>query len=163
MNKKTIIILSLAVFLAGVLILRELVFYATKPSEEAMQMNLPPDDLNLTEPKPERDSEKIEVNYKGAVTFLLTANDNIYYYRGEFNDVISKTDFNKVGELINKYNTDINEKNLMFIIKADTSSTFKNAINMLDQMAINNVPAGHYAELTISNNEIESIKKFKEK
>jgi len=151
MNKKTIIILCLAIFLAVALIVKEFVYYTTIPSEEAMQMNLP-------EPKPEKGSE---VNYKSAVTFLLSANDNIYYYTGEFNGVLSKTDFNKVGELITKCNTETNAKDLMFIIKTDKAATFKNAIAILDQMTINNVPAGHYAETDITDKEIESINNFK--
>jgi len=162
MSKKTILVLSLAVFLAGVLILIEFVFITTAPNEEAMRMSLSRDDIHLAEPKPEKDSE-IKVKPEGTVTFLLSAHDIIYYYTGEFNNVISKTGFNKVGELINKYNTEINEKDLMFIIKADESSTFKNAIDILDQMVLNNVPAGHYAETEITDKEIESIKKIKEK
>ncbi len=160
MSKKAVVILSIVIFfaglLAGFLILKEFVFSTTisKASAEAM---------TLTEPKPEKDSEKMKVNSKGAVTLLLSANDIIYYYTGEFNGVISKTDYNKVGELINKYSTGIDEKNLMFIIKSEKAATFKNAIDILDQMTINNVPAGHYAEVEIADEEIESIKKFKEK
>jgi len=156
MSKKTIVILSLAVFLAGVLILKEFVFSTTISKERAAQMT------TLPEPRPEKDSEKIKLNSKGAVTFLLSANDIIYYYAGEFNGVIIKTGFDEVGQLIKKYNADINSKDLMFIIKTDKAATFKNAIDILDQMTLNNVPAGHYAEIEITEKEIESINNFKE-
>ncbi len=38
----------------------------------------------------------------------------------------------------------------MYIIKSDSSSNFKNAIDILDEMAISAVPAGHYAEVDIT-------------
>lgn len=158
MSKKAVVILSFVIFLAGILagflILKQLVLSTTIPNHEAMQMS---------EPRPERDSEKIKTNTPGAVTLLLSANNNIYYYTGSFNGVINKTDFNYVGELIRKYNAEINKNDLMFIIKSEQAATFKNAIDILDQMTLNNVPPGHYTETEITNEEIESIKKFKEK
>jgi len=36
---------------------------------------------------------------------------------------------------------------LMYIIKSDEKSTFKNAIDILDEMTISAVPPGHYAEV----------------
>ena len=38
----------------------------------------------------------------------------------------------------------------MYIIKSDDASTFKNAIDILDEMAISAVPAGHYAEVPMA-------------
>ena len=40
-----------------------------------------------------------------------------------------------------------NIADLMYIIKSDDQSTFKNAIDILDEMAICTVPPGHYAEV----------------
>jgi pterin-4a-carbinolamine dehydratase len=46
----------------------------------------------------------------------------------------------------------------MYIIKSDKKSTFKNAIDILDEMAINAVPPGHYAEVEMSDTEAQLIK-----
>jgi tRNA U34 2-thiouridine synthase MnmA/TrmU len=45
----------------------------------------------------------------------------------------------------------------MYIIKADKESTFKNAIDILDEMTINTVPPGHYAEVDMSDTEAKLI------
>ena len=41
----------------------------------------------------------------------------------------------------------------MYVIKSDDKSTFKNAINILDEMTISGVKPGHYAEDKISDTE----------
>ena len=46
----------------------------------------------------------------------------------------------------------------MYIIKSDSSSTFKNAIDILDEMSISAVPPGHYAEVDMSPAEALMIK-----
>ena len=47
---------------------------------------------------------------------------------------------------------------LMYIIKSDNESTFKNAIDILDEMTISAVPPGHYAEVDMIPVEKELIK-----
>jgi hypothetical protein len=47
---------------------------------------------------------------------------------------------------------------LMYIIKSDKQATFKNAIDVLDEMSINEVPPGHYAEVDMSDTEAQLIK-----
>jgi tRNA U34 2-thiouridine synthase MnmA/TrmU len=46
----------------------------------------------------------------------------------------------------------------MYIIKSDKEATFKNAIDILDEMSINTVPPGHYAEVDMSDTESELIR-----
>jgi len=48
------------------------------------------------------------------------------------------------------------------IIKEDKDATFKNAIDILDEMAINTVPPGHYAEVDINPVEEMLIQKTEE-
>ena len=45
----------------------------------------------------------------------------------------------------------------MYVIKSDDQSTFKNAIDILDEMTISGVKAGHYAEDKISGTEQQLI------
>ena len=46
-----------------------------------------------------------------------------------------------------------NIDDLMYIIKSDKESTFKNAIDILDEMSICAVPPGHYAEVDMTPTE----------
>ena len=88
----------------------------------------------------------------------MTEKNEIYYYKGIFNGTLNKTDYKKVRSLIIKFNAEINPNDLMFIIKSDQGASFKNAIDILDEMTISNVPPGHYAEVDMSDAEAQLIK-----
>ncbi|MEO7306350.1 MAG: hypothetical protein ABIR78_03375 [Ferruginibacter sp.] len=95
-----------------------------------------------------------------AVTFLVTDNTDIYYYVGTFNGNLYTIDHNYVGVFIKAYKNGIDPDDLMFIIKSDKNATFKNKIDLLDEMSKNGVPAGHYKEVEMSKEEMEKIKNF---
>lgn len=160
MNKKTILLLTLGFALAGLLVVKEYIDNSKKDREAAPKTVADMEQLTLPDPKPDEDSQKLIIRSSGAVTFLLTAKDIIYYYKGAFNGTLNKTDYNKVRHIIKKYNTVIDPKELMFIIKTDNTSTFKNTIDLLDEMTINKIPAGHYTETEITEEEINSIKRY---
>jgi hypothetical protein len=86
------------------------------------------------------------------MTILLGKGNQVYYYYGQLMpETISQdfksTTFKGIRALIaeKKKNTPIDD--LMYIIKSDDKSTFKNAIDILDEMTISDVPPGHYAEV----------------
>jgi hypothetical protein len=54
------------------------------------------------------------------------------------------------------------KSDLMYIIKGDTASKLGNMIDILDEMHINGVPSGHYADVDISDTEAGLIKKTEE-
>jgi len=160
MSKKTILLLSFTLALAAILIVKEIVYSTTISKEKANKIILP-ESSTFSEPKPEKAAE-IKVKQEALVTFILSANDIVYYYPGEFKGQLNKTDISKVGSVIRKYHAQINEQDLMFLIKVEQSSSFKNAIDILDQMQLNKIPAGHYAEVDLNDREIDSINNFKE-
>jgi hypothetical protein len=164
MTKRTIFLVSVTILLVGLLVLKEYFDNNAKKKEELQPTKEKPDIevVKMTEPRPEENSNKIIVNATGAVTFLLTANDVIYYYKGDFTGLLIKTDYKSVNKIIKKYKAEINTKDLMFVIKSGPGATFKNAIDLLDEMAINNVPRGHYMETDIPDIEINAIKKYNE-
>lgn len=97
------------------------------------------------------------------MTILLGKQDQIYYYYGQLDPATlsqqwKTSNFKGIRELIvaKKKATPIDD--LMYIIKSDSSSNFKNAIDILDEMAISAVPPGHYAEVDITPAESLMIK-----
>ena len=119
--------------------------------------------LELIEPY---DGDSKPVKESAAMTFLLGKNHAIYYYEGKFDENLSgfkmkETNFKDVRGIImdKKRRTDSNY--LMYIIKADTCSTLGDNIDLLDEMAICKIEAGHYAEMDISDAERSQIKKLK--
>ena len=101
------------------------------------------------------------------MTILLGKNDQVYYYFGQLevdklSEQFKSTTFKQIRELIvaKKKSTPID--NLMYIIKSDKKSTFKNAIDILDEMSICAIPPGHYAEVDMTPTEEILISKTEE-
>lgn len=137
----------------GFLLITFFVFTTTMQQNTAMNMNEPKDDPN----------SELKVKNSGAMTILLGKQDQVYYYYGQLDpntisEQFKSTTFKKIRELIveKKKATPIDD--LMYIIKSDKNSTFKNAIDILDEMSISAVPPGHYAEVDITPVEEELIK-----
>ena len=109
--------------------------------------------MNMNEPKDDPD-QQMKVKNSGAMTILLGKGNQVYYYYGQLMpETISQdfksTNFKGIRELIleKKKSTPIDD--LMYIIKSDDQSTFKNAIDIHDEMAISAVPPRHYAEVAM--------------
>ena len=109
----------------------------------------------MSEAKDNNPGDQIKVKNAGAMSSLLGKADQIYYYYGQLDpatltEQFKSTNFKDIRKLIldKKKATPIDD--LMYIIKSDSASTFKNAIDILDEMAISAVPAGHYAEVDMT-------------
>lgn len=137
----------------GFLLITFFVFTTTMAQNTAMNMN---------EPKDDKDKE-LKVKNSGAMTILLGKSNQIYYYYGQLeaanvSEQFKSTNYKEIRKLIldKKNATPIDD--LMYIIKSDSESTFKNAIDILDEMTISAVPPGHYAEVDMIPVEKELIK-----
>ena len=142
----------------GFLLITFFVFTTTMSQSTAMKMN---------EPKDDDSTQQIKVKNSGAMTILLGKADQVYYYYGQLDpeklsEQFKSTTFKKVRDIIveKKKATPIDD--LMYIIKSDKQSTFKNAIDILDEMSICAIPPGHYAEVDITPTEELLIRKTEE-
>lgn len=129
----------------GFLLITFFVFTTTMSQSTAMNMNEPKDDKNA----------EMNVKESGAMTILLGKQDQVYYYYGNLdstrlNEQFQHTNFKDIRDLIVKKKKETNIDDLMYIIKSSDESTFRNAINILDEMSISAVPPGHYAEVPMS-------------
>ena len=147
----------------GFLLITFFVFTTTMSQSTAMNMNEPKDD------KPE---DQMKVKESAVMTILLGKADKVYYYNGSLtgdnaSQIFKSSNFKEIRQIIlDKRNSvpdgDKPKSDLMFIIKADKQSKFKNAINILDEMQICVVPPGHYAEIDMSDTEAMLIKQTEE-
>jgi biopolymer transport protein ExbD len=104
--------------------------------------------------KPENEiPETIKINAVHSMTLLLAANNRLFYYQGAYKNVMIETDYTKVRKVIIAFLKKTKRKDLMFLIKSDSAASFKNIIDLLDEMVICKVPKGHYAEVDITENE----------
>ena len=128
----------------GFLLITFFVFTTTMSQATAMNMNEPKDDS----------TQQLKVKNSGAMTISLGKGNQVYYYFGQLeganiSEQFKSTTFKGIRSLIleKKKSTPIDD--LMYIIKSDDQSTFKNAIDILDEMSISAVPPGHYAEVAM--------------
>jgi biopolymer transport protein ExbD len=131
-----------------------------------------PTAMSMLEPKDDKPEDQMKVKESAVMTILLGKNDQVYYYNGTLtgdnaSEIFKSTNFKDIRKIIlDKRNSvpdgDKPKSDLMFIIKADKESKFKNDIDILDEMAINKVPAGHYAEVDINPVEQMLIKQTEE-
>ena len=137
----------------GFLLITFFVFTTTMSQSTAMNMNEPKDDP----------TQELKVKNSGAMTILLGKSDQVYYYYGQLeadklSEQFKSTNFKDIRKMIvdKKNGTPIGD--LMYIIKSDKQSNFKNAIDILDEMSICAVPPGHYAEVDMTPTEELLIK-----
>ena len=130
----------------GFLLITFFVFTTTMSQATAMNMNEPKDDPN----------QQLKVKNSGAMTILLGKGNQVYYYFGQLEaDKVSEefksSNFKEIRKLIADKKNSTPLDDLMYIIKSDKSSTFRNAIDIIDEMSICAVPPGHYAEVDINS------------
>lgn len=138
----------------GFLLVTFFVFTTTMQQSTAMKMN---------EPKDDNPEEQKKVKNSGAMTILLGRANQIYYYYGQLDpaklsEQFKSSSFKDIRGLIVEKKKTTPLDDLMYIIKSDSSSTFKNTIDILDEMSISAVPPGHYAEVDMSPAEALMIK-----
>jgi biopolymer transport protein ExbD len=159
----------------GFLLITFFIFTATMNEPSTMDLNMPKDT--------DKEDEQTKTKQSGALTVMLGKNDVIYYYEGELGpngENFQQTTFKGIrDEIIKKkksvmaaYRTDpaceekarkegklvsdCAQQDFFVVIKPDEESTYKNAVDILDEMTINDVK--RYALMKISETEKTLIK-----
>lgn len=152
----------------GFLLITFFMLTTTLAKPKTMEINMPYKDKNLTE------EEKNKIKNSVALTILLSKNHRMYYYEGIGDDpnkppeyktayfggkngirdiLINKKKFvdgmKASGALTTKDETTV-------LIKPDTTSTYSDLVNILDEMTINDIKV--YAIIDISTIEQDNIK-----
>lgn len=136
----------------GFLLITFFIFTTTMSEATAMKLNLPKDT-----DKPEEQNKAKE---SGALTLMLGKNDMVYYYEGILaNDGsnFKTVKFDDVRDVILKKKRSTNPADFVVVIKPNDESTYKNTVDALDEMTINDVK--RYALVDISPVENELIKR----
>ena len=119
-----------------------------------------PTAMNLIEPK---NGEDMLVKQSGTMTIILSKNHQMYFYNGILDEQFAANQIKKISfqdirsQIAGKKNT-TPISDLMFIIKSDSTSTFGDHVDLLDEMTICNIPAGHYSQIDITGTESDILK-----
>src|SRR2546423_7503955 len=136
----------------GFLLITFFIFTTTMSQPTAMKLFLPKDT-----DKPE---EQNKVKASGALTLLLGKNDVIYYYEGELAPDASNfktSSFKEVRKVIIDKKRSTDDQDFVVVIKPDNDATYKNTVDILDEMTITDVK--RYAMVDISPVEYSLIKR----
>jgi len=124
-----------------------------------------PKAMNLTMPRADGDSMKLG-NSK-ALTIMLGGHNRVAWYEGMGNNPaqppqVRYSSFaaqHGIGDVIRQKRRQVMEKyhsnELMVLIKADSAANYKNVVDIMDEMLINNVP--RYAIVNITAQEKEFL------
>lgn len=112
-----------------------------------------------------KDGDSTKIPESKVLTLLLSSDNNIFYYEGDWKTAVAKNEINKtdfsnngIRNVIQKKQSNMNDKRngLMILFKAGENVSYQNIIDILDEMLINDVKK--YALLKISSEEKEFLK-----
>lgn len=131
----------------GFLLITFFIFTTTMSEPTAMRLFLPKD----TE-KPE---EQNKIKASGALSIMLGKDNQVFYYSGELlpdGSNFKSATFKEIRQVIIDKKRTTNPEDFVVVIKPGPESTYKNTVDMLDEMAINEVK--RYALVDIFDQEL---------
>jgi biopolymer transport protein ExbD len=132
----------------GFLLITFFIFTTTMSQPTAMNLFMPKD-----VDKPE---EQNKVKESGAFTIMLGKEDVVYYYEGLDPTKIQTATFKTIRDEIIRKKQNTNPEDLVVIIKPTVDATYKNTVDILDEMTINEIK--RYAMVDISDTEYQLVK-----
>lgn len=136
----------------GFLLITFFIFSITMSQPTSMNLSMPDD----TKP-PETD---MKIKESGSLTLMLGKGNVIYYYFGNDPTTMETTNYKDVRQIILDKKRSTPPDDLFIIIKPDDDATYKNTVDMLDEMNINDI--SKYAMVDVSEHEADLIKKTEE-
>jgi biopolymer transport protein ExbD len=134
----------------GFLLITFFIFTTTMSSPKAFKLNVPDDTA--------KDEEKTEAKASGAFTILLSKANQVYYYEGQLQgdgSNFKSTNFKELRKIVLDKKARTNEKDLVVIIKPDKFASYKNVVDVLDEMTISEIK--RYAVVDIAEGEEQLV------
>jgi biopolymer transport protein ExbD len=135
----------------GFLLITFFIFTTTMSQPTAMKLIIPKD-----ADKPEDQNKAKE---SGVITLLLGKDNNVFYYEGQLatdGANFKSSNFKDIRTILIDKKRNTPEKDLVVIIKPSVECTYKNVVDILDEMAINVLK--RYALVDISEGEAAFVK-----
>jgi len=131
----------------GFLLITFFIFTTTMSQPTAMKLNLPKD--------VEKPEDQNKLKESAALTVMPSKNNMVYYYEGLDPSKLQQTTFKQIRDIILDKKRRTDPKDFMVIIKPTKDATYKNAVDILDEMTIDGVK--RYALVNISPDEYKFV------
>ncbi|MBP7344964.1 MAG: biopolymer transporter ExbD [Sediminibacterium sp.] len=135
----------------GFLLITFFIFTTTMSQPTAMRLFLP---KNADKPEDQNKAKE-----SGVITLLLGKDNNVFYYEGQLASDganFKSSNFKEIRTILIDKKRNTPEKDLVVIIKPSAECTYKNVVDILDEMAINVLKK--YALVDISEGEAALVK-----
>jgi biopolymer transport protein ExbD len=135
----------------GFLLVTFFMLTTTFNKPQTMEINLP------VKPKSGEEAEKGQaVKESKAMTILIGADNTLYYYMGITDPQVERSDFspNGIRKVLLEKNREI--RDLIVLIKPSDESSYRNVVDILDEMNIANIK--RYALVDITPQDIDLLK-----
>src|SRR6202000_979848 len=143
----------------GFLVITFFIFTTTMAQATGFKLNLPDDTK-----KPE---DQTKAKESGVMTILLGRDNNVFYYEGQLDHTASNLKSATFGNGDNGIRAAIMHKKVntppddfVVIIKPTDESTYRNVVDILDEMPINGV--GRFALQDVTDIETQLVKKIED-
>lgn len=134
----------------GFLLITFFIFTTTMSQPSAMRLNLPKDT--------DKPDEQNKLKESAAFTMMPGKDDKVYYYEGLDPTKMQVTNWKGIRDAILDKKARTNPDDFMVIIKPDKDATYKNTVDALDEMKIDEVK--RYALVDIQPIEYTDIQKL---
>jgi biopolymer transport protein ExbD len=131
----------------GFLLITFFIFTTTMSQPTAMKLNLPKDT--------DKPDEQNKLKESAALTVMPAKNNQVYYYEGLDPTKIQTSNFKAIRDVILDKKKRTDPKDFMVIIKPTQDATYKNTVDMLDEMKIDDVK--RYALVDITPDEYKIV------
>lgn len=131
----------------GFLLITFFIFTTTMSQPTAMKLNLPKD--------VEKPEDQNKLKESAAFTVMPSKSNMVYYYEGLDPSKLQQTTFKQIRDIILDKKRRTDPKDFMVIIKPTKDATYKNAVDILDEMKIDDVK--RYALVGISPDEYKFV------
>jgi biopolymer transport protein ExbD len=130
----------------GFLLITFFIFTTTMSTPSTMDLFMPKDT--------EKDEDQNKAKESGALTVMMSKDNHVYYYEGKLAPDASNftpTSFKEIRDVIIKKKKNTPIEDLVIVIKPNEEATYKNTVDMLDEMTINEIK--RFALVDISETE----------
>ena len=114
-----------------------------------------PTAMKLILPKDTDDDKKQKVKVSAVITVMPGRNDLIYYYEGDSLKNLRSSNFKGIRDIILSKKRRTDTAFFEVILKTTQDASYKNAVDILDEMKIDGVP--HFALVDITPDEYRVI------
>ena len=133
----------------GFLLITFFIFTSTMSTPTTMDLFMPKDT--------KKDEELNKAKESGALTILLAKNNEVYYYEGQLLPDASNfksSSFKDIRNVIINKKRTTDPQDLVIVIKPNEDATYKNTVDILDEMTINDVKRFAMVDILPVENEL---------